>query len=167
MSDSALQSVAREIITAAKYATFITADRSGQPSARTVQPQLPSDDWDVWFATNPRSRKVGEIRRNPRVVLHYADAATLSYVSVVGRADVITDRATKDAHWDPAWSAFYPDRDSSVALVRVRASRLEVVSINRHIEGDARTWRAPTTTIARPARSRARAVPTTPPPARP
>ena len=147
-----LPTVARQIIAAAQYATFITADGTGQPQARTVQPLAPTEDWEVWFATNPRTRKVGQIRANPKVVLHYFDRTTLSYVALIGRAPVITDRATKDAHWDNAWSQFYPDRDSSVALIRVRAASLEVVSTNLKIVGDARTWRPPSVKIRQPTR---------------
>jgi general stress protein 26 len=147
-----LPTAARSIIEAATYATFITTDRTGRPQARTVQPMPPTSDWEVWFATNPRTRKVGEIRRDARVAMHYFDKPTLSYVTVLGRAAVITDRATKDAHWNPAWSEFYPDRDTSVVLVRVRVERLEVVSTGKKIVGDARTWRPPSVTVRTPKR---------------
>lgn len=145
-----LPSAARSIIAAAKYAALITTDRLGAPQSRTIQPMAPTADWEIWFATNPRTRKVGEIARDPRVVLHYFDAATLSYASLHGRATVVRDRRTKDAHWDPAWDTFYPDRDSSVALIRVRVQRMEVVSTNLKIVGDPKTWRPPSVTVRPP-----------------
>ena len=137
----ALDSVARRIVTAARYATFATVDRSGQPQVRTIQPVAPGADWSVWFATNPRTRKVQEVSRRPQVALHYYDPATESYVALTGRARVVRDRATKDAHWDPAWSAFYRDRDSSVVLIEVIATRVEVVSPHFGVQSDSRTWR--------------------------
>lgn len=139
-----LAAAARRIMQGAEYAALITTDASGAPQARTVQPLPPDADWVVWFATNPRTRKVREIARDNRVVLHYFDRATLSYVSVIGRATVIADRRTKDAHWNSAWSAFYPDRDTSVVLIRVVPNRLEIVSSTLGIAGDAATWRPPT-----------------------
>jgi general stress protein 26 len=111
-----LEEVARRVVRAVAYPTFITTDATGRPQARTVQPQQPDGNWTVWFATNPRTRKVTEIQRDPRVVLHYFDPVTLSYVSLIGRARVVRDRASKAAHWDRSWDAFYPDREASVVL---------------------------------------------------
>ena len=144
-----LEEFARRIVKAVAYPTFITKDASGQPQARTVQPLQPDSTWTVWFATNPRTRKVGEVLRDPRVVLHYFDLSTLSYVSLIGRARIVRDRATKDAHWDSSWDAFYPDRDTSVVLIAVKAERLEVVSSTLGISGDAATWRPPVVRLPR------------------
>jgi general stress protein 26 len=136
-----LDSVARRIVDAAAYATFITVDHMAQPQARTVQPVAPDQRWEIWFATNPRTRKVQEIRKNPRVAVHYFDPVTQSYVSVSGRARLVRDSATIHAHWHPAWSEYYPDRDSSVVLVAVTPIRVEVVSSSAGVNSDARTWR--------------------------
>lgn len=149
-ADSArsLEAAARTIVQAVSYPTFITTDATGRPQARTIQPLPPDSRWTVWFATNPRTRKVTEVGRDPRVVLHYFDPRTLSYVSLIGEARVVRDRPTKAAHWDKAWDAFYPDRDTSVVLIEVRAQQLEVVSSTLGIAGDARTWRPPTVQLA-------------------
>lgn len=144
-----LEAQARTIIGAVPYPTFITVGADGHPQARTIQPLAPDSTWTVWFATNPRTRKVGEVVRNPRVTVHYFDPATLSYVTLIGRGRVVRDRATKDAHWTAAWDAFYPDRDSSVVLMAVSVERLEVVSTGLKITGDPRTWRPPSVTVRR------------------
>ena len=144
---SALITAARQIVTAVPYPTLITTDASGRPQARTVQPAQPDSTWTVWIATNPRTRKVRAIARDARVALHYFDLKTLSYVTLHGRATIVRDRATKAAHWDTAWDAFYADRDTSVLLIAVRAERLEVVSSTLGISGDAATWRPPSVTI--------------------
>ena len=138
-----IETAARKIVAGAVYATFVTLDNTGRPRTRQVQPQSPDSTWTVWFATNPKTRKVADIARDGRVVLHYFDPKLAGYVSLIGRARVVRDRATKDAHWAPAWSAFYPDRDSSVVLIAVRAERLEVVCVALGIEGDKGTWLPP------------------------
>lgn len=150
LTPAALEAAARTIVSTVPYPTFITTDAKGHPQARTVQPMAPDSGWAVWFATNPRTRKVTEIARHPNVVLHYFDASTRSYVALVGRARVVRDRPTKDAHWNPAWSSFYPDRDTSVVLIVVQAERLEIVSATLGVEGDKATWRPPTLMIRRP-----------------
>ena len=143
-ANRSLEESARRIVASVPYPTFVTTDLSGRPQARTVQPLPPDSTWTVWFATNPRTRKVGEVERDPRVVLHYFDPGTLSYVSLIGHARVVRDHATKVAHWNAAWDSFYADRDTSVVLIAVTAERLEVVSSTLGISGDAATWRPPT-----------------------
>ena len=142
-----LPTAARTIIASAQYATFITTDAAGHPQARTVQPLAPDSAWHVWFATNPRSRKVGQVRRDAHVALHYFDKPTESYVTIIGEARIVTDSATKNAHWDRTWDVFYKDRDSSVVLIDVRADQLEIVSAKMGITGDTATWRPPTVRV--------------------
>jgi general stress protein 26 len=141
VAPATLDSIARRIVTAARYATFATIDAAGHPQVRTIQPRAPDAGWAVWFATNPRTRKVADVDRNRRVALHWFDPATESYVAVRGRARVVRDRATKEAHWDAAWNAFYPDRDKDVVLIAVEAERIEVVSPRLGVDSDAATWR--------------------------
>ncbi len=136
-----LRSAARSIVNAAVYATFVTVDADGQPQARTVQPVQPDSNWVVWFATNPRTRKVQQLRKNPRATLHYFDRDRLSYVAIVGRAVLVSDLAQKRAHWNPAWTPFYADQDTSVLLIRVVPDRVEVVGVKLGVNGDAATWR--------------------------
>ena len=66
---SRIAAVARQVIDAAKFATFVTLDESGRPRSRTVEPQAPDSVFTVWFATNPGTRKVIDIGRDGRVVL--------------------------------------------------------------------------------------------------
>lgn len=158
-----LDSIARRIVAAAKYATFVTVDAAGRPQVRTVQPRPPEADWGVWFATNPRTRKVQEVTRRASVALHYFDPATESYVAITGRARVVRDRPTQNAHWDPAWTAFYPDRDKGVVLIGVEAERIEVVSPRLGVDSDAATWRpqsfSPKARVTTPKRDTMRSVP--------
>lgn len=151
-TQSAIEAAARAIVASVPYPTFITTDANGRPQARTIQPMAPDSTWTVWFATNPRTRKVGEVIRHPHVVLHYFDAQRQSYVALSGRARVVRDRATKDAHWNPVWSTHYPDRDTSIVLIAVRAERLEVVSAQLGVEGDKATWRPPTLVLRTPSK---------------
>lgn len=142
-SPEKIEAAARRITTAVRFATFVTLDERGAPRARTVQPKAPDSTWTVWFATNPRTRKVQDITRDGRVVLHWFDAPNFAYVAMTGRARIVRSRAEKDAHWDPAWSEFYKERDTSVVLIAVTPTQLEVVSAKDSVEGDKATWRPP------------------------
>jgi len=88
----------------------------------------PDENMTVWFGTNPLSRKVSEIRRNPQVTLYYFDRENQAYVSMQGIARLVNDPKEKARHWKDDWKAFYPDRDKSYLLIEVRPVRLEVVN---------------------------------------
>lgn len=135
---------AREIMTSTRYCALITIDSSGRAQARTMDAFAPDEKMIVWFGTNPLSRKVAEIRRNPRVTLYYFDRENQAYVTIHGTAQLVNDPAEKTRHWKDDWKAFYPDRDQNYLLIAVRPQTLEVVNTKKGIVGASRTWRPPT-----------------------
>jgi hypothetical protein len=66
---AAVIAAAIDIVQKARYCTFITIDQQGQPQARIVDPLAPDAGFTVWIATNPLTRKVEQVRSNPRVTL--------------------------------------------------------------------------------------------------
>lgn len=133
---------ARDVMSRARYATLSTV-AGAQPAARIVDPQAPDRDLTVWIATNPATRKVDEIRKNPRVSLTYFDATNLEYAMLAGTATIVTDRAEIRRHWKAEWKPFYakgPDGDD-IILLRVRPVHVEVVSPRHKLVNDAKTWR--------------------------
>lgn len=56
---------------AARYCALVTLDEAGRPLARAMDPFPPEADLTVWLATHRATRKVEEIRRDPRVALYY------------------------------------------------------------------------------------------------
>jgi general stress protein 26 len=141
--DDLLQ-VARAIIAGARYAALITKDSTGFPQARTIDPLSPDSSFIVWIGTNPRTRKVTEIRRDHRVALYWFDPATQGYVTLRGTARLVSDPAEKQRHWKPEWQVFYPDRNRDFLLIAVRPERLEIVSPAHGVVGDSVAWRPPT-----------------------
>lgn len=133
----------RDVVEKAHYCTFITIGPNGQPQARVVDPITPDASFTIWFATNPLTRKVGEIRKNPKVTMSCFDSATSSYVTVLGTASIVTDSAVKRTRWKSDWDAIYPKGPASadVVLVRLSPSRLEISSESRGMKGDPKTWR--------------------------
>lgn len=134
---------AREIMKGARYCTLVSIGLDGQPQARVVDAFAPDSGLTVWIATNAVTRKVGEIRHDPRVTLLYFNPTTFEYVTVIGRATLVDDAVQKAAHWKPEWSKLYKDenRGTDYLLIRVIPSRLEVVSVARGINNDPVTWR--------------------------
>ena len=138
-----LISAARETMTSTRYCALITTDRTGRAHARTMDAFAPEENMVVWLATNPRSRKVAEIRRQPHVTLYYFDRESQAYVTLYGRAQLVNDSAEKAKHWKEDWKAFYPDRDKSYLLIKVTPDRLEIVNVKKGIVSQSPTWEAP------------------------
>ena len=143
-----LIAAAREIMASSRYCALITFDGAGRANARAVDPFPPEENMVVWLATNPRTRKVAEIRWNRRVTLYYFDREAQAYVTIFGTARLVNDRGEKTKRWKDDWKVFYPDRDKSYLLIEVTPERLEVVNVSKGILGDPKTWQPPSVTFS-------------------
>lgn len=134
---------AREIMKTARYCALITVDSVGRPHARAMDPFPPDDQMIVWLGTNPKSRKVAEIRHNHRVTLYYFDREEQAYVTIYGLARIVSDANEKAKHWKDEWKDFYPDREHGYSLIVVVPEKLEVINQKQGIIGNSITWTAP------------------------
>jgi general stress protein 26 len=135
---------AREIMAAARYCALITRDAKGRTHARTMDPFPPDENMLIWFGTNPKSRKVTEIRHNQRVTLYYFDRESAAYVTISGIARLVNDPKEKAQRFKDDWKAFYPDREKGYVLIAVTPQELEIISEKKGILGDAVRWDPPT-----------------------
>jgi len=138
-----LIAAAREIMQAQTYCALITIDESGRPQARTMNPFPPEEDMTVWFATNTNTRKVQQIRKDPRVCLYYADhSKATGYVALTGRAVLVEDMGEilkrKRAYWDQAFPGL-----KNLVLIKVVPEQLDVLNYKQGVVADTVTWRTP------------------------
>jgi len=138
-----ITAAAFDIMRAAGSCTLVTIGEDGQPQARIVVPLIAEAEGSIWIATNPKTRKVNEIAKDPRVTLMFFNAAAGEYVTVIGRATAVTDPARKAAHWKPEWEPFYKQRTtgSDFMLFEVRPARFEISSARHKLNNDTETWR--------------------------
>ena len=142
-SNTKLISAAREIMHAAGTCALITLNEKDIPVVRAMSPFLPESDFTVWFGTNPESRKVNEIKKNPNVTLYYLDSDASGYVMIHGLAQLVDDPKQKEMRWKDEWEDFYPNRTEGYLLIKVTPQSMEVVSPTRDVIGDAKTWKPP------------------------
>ena len=95
--NDSLLSVARQYIENARFCALVTIDSSGYPHARTMDPFQPDKNWVIWLGTNPKSRKVTEIRNNPQVTLYYTGNKGEGYVSITGTTSLVNNQSIKDS----------------------------------------------------------------------
>ena len=106
----------------------------------------------IWMGTNRETRKVQDLRQDPRVLLYYQDPSGAGYVTVEGTARLVDDAAEKERRWKDEWAPFYPDRDATYLLIAVTPIRLEVVNYRIGVVGDSATWRVPAVEFGEPSR---------------
>jgi general stress protein 26 len=132
--ERALQA-ARAIMEASAYCFLITVDAAGQPQARMMEPFAPQPDMTIWFGTHPRTRKVAEIRKNPRATVAYSDPQGAGYVTLLGTARIVDDADERRRHWKENWDEFFPGGPAgrNFTLIEFKPSRIELISVSREI----------------------------------
>ncbi|MEM6799755.1 MAG: pyridoxamine 5'-phosphate oxidase family protein [Bacteroidota bacterium] len=138
-----IKAVAMALMKEAKTAALITLDEQGRPRVRTMSPFPPDSNFVVWFGTNPYSRKVEQIKKDPSVTLYYTAADETGYVMIHGRAELVNDPEEKQLHWKEEWEAFYPNRNEAYLLIKVSPEWMEVISETHGVLGDEKSWTPP------------------------
>lgn len=138
--NSKLLTAAREIMSSAGTCALITVDKDQRPRVRVMDPFKPEPDFTVWFGTNPKSRKVDQIKKNPKVTLYYLETGNTGYVMIQGTAQLVNDEREKETRWKDGWEAFYPNKPIDYLLIKVTPNWIEVVSYAHNILGDPETW---------------------------
>ncbi len=134
---------ARAVMLSARYTALITIDAESQPRARVVDPFEPDENFVVWIATRPVTRKVAQIAANPRATLYYWDAEQRSYVTLMGSARLVDDEDVKKAKRREADSErFYPDFPDDYLLIKFVPDYME--GLVPGYRGDAETWKPET-----------------------
>lgn len=142
-TNNKLISAAKEIMNAAETCALITLDQEGRPRVRAMDPFAPESDLTVWFGTISKSRKVNQIKNDPRVTLYYLDSDASGYVMIHGTAQLVDDPQEKEKRWKAEWEAFYPNKADNYLLIKVSPLWMEVSSPPRGIFGDTISWQPP------------------------
>ena len=143
MNRDSVIAAAREIMGMQTYCALVTIDSTGYPQARTMNPFPPDSTMIVWIATNSRSKKIQEMRRNDRVCLYYANhSSATGFVAITGRAVLVDDMQEKLKRKRPYWDQAFPDWKYLI-LIKVVPERLDVVNYKRGMLNDPVSFRAP------------------------
>ncbi len=116
-----------ELIKDIRVAMMITVMPDGSLRGRPMATQRTEFDGQLWFFTALDSMKVDEVREQQRVNLSYADPDNQRYVSISGRASVVTEPAKVRELWHPAYEAWFPLGldDPNLGLICVEVDRAE------------------------------------------
>ena len=135
--------VGKMIIKDGGICSLITIDKEGIARARAMDGFAPEEDLTIWFGTHSQSRKVEQIKNNPKVSLYYLDKDNSGYVLIHGKAELINDLKTKKKYWKDHWDAYYPDTEKDYLLIKVTPIWIEVLSDKHGIKNDPKNWEVP------------------------
>jgi general stress protein 26 len=134
---------AKEIMESTHYCALATIDSAGQPQIRTMNPFPANDEFITWFATSRTSRKVREIKNNPRVCVYWADhVSAKGYVSITGKAEVIDDKELLTKMKRDYWNGI-PNWQDIFVLIKIVPVTLDVINYKHGLNNDPNTFRAP------------------------
>ncbi|MEW5854034.1 MAG: pyridoxamine 5'-phosphate oxidase family protein [Myxococcota bacterium] len=130
----AVLAAARSTMQRKPYCLLVTTSPEGA-HARVLQPFPPDEELRVWLGTSPRSRKVAELRADPRATLVYEDDRRGACVALSGDVEVVEDVGARRAHFMRSWWAFFPEgpEGDDFVLLRFEPRRLEVWDASRRI----------------------------------
>lgn len=125
---------ARATMRRVRYCVLATAGDDGV-DARALQPFPPAEDLTVWMGTSPRSRKVAQLRRDPRATLVYEDDGRGACVVLAGRAEIVDALEERSRRFMALHWAFFPDGPAGddYVLLRFVPERVEVWDSGRRI----------------------------------
>jgi len=123
---AAVIKVAAGIMERARYCTLVTLATAATAGAHHGRVPAKGRWWSGWRRARARARSAKS--EGPRVTLSYFDAKSTSYVTLIGRATLVSDPAEKAKRWKEAWAKLYIDgnRGDDYLLIRVTPIRLEV-----------------------------------------
>jgi len=126
---------ARAVMQSAEFCFLVTVDSATEPHARLMQPFPPDAQMKVWLGTNPTSRKIAQIRGNPRTTLAYYDKAGPNYVTLTGTSRIVDTPSERRKHWRKEWQAFFPGGPdgSNYTLIEFIPQRIELISATHKI----------------------------------
>lgn len=146
-SDDYLESIAFDIINESKNCVFVTLDSENKPTTRVMEHNLYNKRFEIYFVTNPFSRKVSHLKSNSIVSLNFQSNDRLSYVSLNANAELIDDIELKRKYWKEEWTPHYKNIETDCVLIKIVPETLEIVSLSNEVFGDSITWKPKTISI--------------------
>lgn len=112
------------MLDAAPFPLLVTRDEEGFAVARPMY--LAAREENVfWFPASASSRKIAQVRKDPRVTLLFVRQAEFDYASVYGAVSVVASPDRKRALWREEWIEQWPagPDDEDYILLRVEGCR--------------------------------------------
>ena len=135
---------------AGEFAILSNVNEEGGVSSRMIQPfpveiDSVTSDPCIFFNTNLFSRKVKQIRANPKCTITYVNPKEMAYVTWQGEVVQVQDKMAAKKHWRDWLLVFYPEGPDGhrFSTWTMRPDKIQVVSVTEGVVSGREDWKSP------------------------
>lgn len=123
LSDNKALEKIKDIVGDAKSCVFTTNLEQLPLSARPMYTKEVDDEGSLWFILTKQGNHYKEIQQDDRVQLFFADTGSAEFLSLYGKAELITDKERQNELWSSMDETYFegPD-DPNIAIAKVKPS---------------------------------------------
>ena len=85
-----------------------TIDAEGYPNMRAMIKMENEGLKTIWFSTNTSSRKIGQLKSNPRASVYFIDFEKWMGLMLVGTVEILQDPQSRKRLWREGYERYYP-----------------------------------------------------------
>jgi len=128
---------AKKLVRANRSFVLATVDQSDAPRIRWMGAAYMEEPFTLYLATAAASRKMGQIKSNPKSQLMFQNEDFSQVATLTGDSSVVTDTATKQRVWDnmPGAHSYFSGPDDPVfGVVQFECRRVEMTGLVEGME---------------------------------
>ena len=107
-----------ELVNRSGFAMLGTNGVEGYPNIKAMIKVENVGLKEVWFSTNTSSKRVAQLKENPKTCVYFADLEKYEGLMLTGTVDVLQDEESRKRLWTDGCEKYYPlgvnDPDYSV-----------------------------------------------------
>jgi general stress protein 26 len=112
----------KKMVDDVKYCFFSTdLKNENEPTSTVMTAQTVDDQGNIWFVSGINSDRNQDIKSNNKVQLYFSCPEKDTYLTVVGNASIIIDKAKFAELWNPSLKIWFQDGidDKNISLLKV------------------------------------------------
>jgi general stress protein 26 len=113
-----------ELIKNCNIALLGSVDGDGYPNIKAMIKVETEGLKTVWFSTNTSSKRISQLKNNPKSCVYFHNEQSFKGLMLVGRIEILTDQISRERLWKDGCEIFYPlgVTDPDYSVLRFTAS---------------------------------------------
>jgi general stress protein 26 len=115
----------KKMVDDVKYCFFSTdLKNEDEPTSTVMTAQTVDDEGNIWFFSGIDSDRNRDIKANKKVQLYFSCPEKNTYLTVIGDASIIIDKAKFAELWNPLLKIWFKDgiEDKNISLLKVETN---------------------------------------------
>jgi len=102
------------------FVSLVTFGSDDWPDVRVLLVVAKDDVDAIWFATETESRKIAQLRANPKAAIYGFDMEAMSEFRLYGHVELLSDSASRRKIWREDFLQHFPDGVDSPTMIILR-----------------------------------------------